>query len=565
MIKILSQGDIPPHDYIATVRTGNLATREEDAHLVALLGNANRNTLVALVADEEPRAFEVLESLTHRAHDRSLTIAQQIPTEARIIKALHDDNADTAVSRAEKIAMERDDHRFDELFRKIIREAVGLGSSDVHIEQHSENGTLVKYRVNAALVNVRAPMPASEGDHFLNYLFNEADETTTAGVLDPTAARDWRITVNLDGSGDSYRLRVHYEPGSLSQWDLTMRILGRRSDPILSFDKLGYTEDQIDAIDQHGLGRLGGGMTVLAAPTNQGKSTTLRTACEHLYKLHRGSIKIVSVEDPVEYFMPSYIRQSEIIRPTGEKATDEVIRKLFTDFVKSSLRRDPDAIMIGELRDCPTIETAAEATSIGIAVLTTLHADNAHKAFVRLCIQSDYSPAITSTGTVRQIVAQRLLPQVCPHCSYDIDSYYTASENATLPNMAHFDMRKWFELQQRMQQVGIDLGEIRLRGHGCEQCHNTGVIGRVLCAEILVPDDTYLGHMADRHFRLAELYWLTHQRVTDVDGMTMIDHAINHIKRGHVDPMDVESVLGKLTEINRRDNLAKQYARQVNR
>jgi type II secretory ATPase GspE/PulE/Tfp pilus assembly ATPase PilB-like protein len=216
-------------------------------------------------------------------------------------------------------------------------------------------------------------------------------------------------------------------------------------------------------------------MIIFTGPTGSGKTSTLYTS---LLAIATESVNIVTVEDPVEYVLPG-ITQTQVHEAAG---------MTFAAGLRAILRQDPDIIMVGEIRDNETAETAVRSALTGHLVLTTLHTNDAIGAIPRLQdIGPD--PGLISDALLG-IVAQRLVRKVCPHCAEP----YT-------PTPADLKL------------LGLRLDEANLqdwkKGRGCVQCFQSGYLGREAVIELLNVDDTvrqiiYEGNLTQLRRYLAE-------------------------------------------------------------
>jgi type II secretory ATPase GspE/PulE/Tfp pilus assembly ATPase PilB-like protein len=217
-------------------------------------------------------------------------------------------------------------------------------------------------------------------------------------------------------------------------------------------------------------------MIIITGPTGSGKTSTLYNS---LQAVATENVNVVTVEDPVEYVLPR-ITQTQVHEAAG---------MTLAAGLRAILRQDPDIIMVGEIRDSETAETAIRAALTGHLVLTTLHTNDAVSAIPRLKdIGPD--PGLVSDALLG-IVAQRLVRKVCPHCA---EPY--------IPTEA--DLRK----------LGLSLEKANSqswrRGRGCSKCFNSGYLGREAIVELLNVDDTvrqliYEGTMLELHRYLNQI------------------------------------------------------------
>jgi general secretion pathway protein E len=223
---------------------------------------------------------------------------------------------------------------------------------------------------------------------------------------------------------------------------------------VRDFADLGFTAD--DRSRWETMTGAPHGIILVTGPTGSGKTTTLYTALD---ELNKPDVKILTVEDPVEYQMPG-INQIQV-KPQ--------IDLTFANALRSIVRQDPDVIMIGEIRDLETAQIAVQSALTGHLVLSTVHTNDAPSTVNRLLDMGVEDYLLTST--VVGIQAQRLVRTLCPHCKEP----YTA-----LPEMVeHTGLRRF-----------ANGGPVTLwHARGCSQCANTGYTGRVSIIEVMPMTD----------------------------------------------------------------------------
>jgi general secretion pathway protein E len=231
---------------------------------------------------------------------------------------------------------------------------------------------------------------------------------------------------------------------------IVMRILDK-ADIVIDLDKLGFSPDTLTQF--HKLIQKPNGIVLVTGPTGSGKTTTLYGALD---KINSPDLKIITVEDPVEYQLKG-INQIQVKPAIGLN---------FADALRHIVRQDPDVIMIGEIRDLETAEIAVQSALTGHMVFSTLHTNDAPSAITRLMDLGLESFLLSST--VRGILAQRLVRVICPHCR-EKDLCLVSPEESAL-----------FEIGPN-----VDL----YRGKGCEKCTYTGYFGRIGIFELLIVDD----------------------------------------------------------------------------
>jgi general secretion pathway protein E len=247
-----------------------------------------------------------------------------------------------------------------------------------------------------------------------------------------------------------------------------MRILDKGG-VALDFARLGFEDDVLKVfldvlLQPHGV-------LLVTGPTGSGKTTTLYTALD---RLNQPDVKILTVEDPVEYQMPG-INQIQV-KPQ--------IDLTFANALRSIVRQDPDVIMIGEIRDLETAQIAVQSALTGHLVLSTVHTNDAPSTVNRLLDMGVEDYLLTST--VIGILAQRLVRKLCEHCK---ESY------VALPELVE---------QMKLAKYSGDAKITLWHAKGCSHCAQTGYTGRICITEIMPMTDG-LRSLVMKHANAAEL------------------------------------------------------------
>ncbi len=360
----------------------------------------------------------------------------------------NDDATQDIAVRTEETGMVR-------FINMIIAEAIRMDATDIHIEPFE--GTLrLRYRIDGILQEV--PLP--KGVEKLKRAVSSAVKImANMDIAERRKPHDGRIKVCC-GSND-YDLRVSVLP---TGWGETccLRILNRGSMSI-DLDKLGLSQNQLPKISK--LTELPHGVILLTGPTGSGKTTTLYAL---LSRINVTGVKIITVEDPVEYQM-SGINQIQV---------HSKIDLTFATVLRSILRHDPDVILIGEIRDSETADIAVRASLTGHLVLSTLHTNDAPSAITRLTDMGVEPYLIASC--VEGVVAQRLVRRICDKCHDEI----------------HPPDPILKEIAASYPDRSMD-GKFYL-GHGCPNCSFTGYRGRSAINEVMIMDDALRGLVITR-------------------------------------------------------------------
>jgi len=388
---------------------------------------------------------DVARSLTHFYGLGAETIDQLI-AEA---EGSENETADEDIAaRTEETGMVR-------FINMVIAEAIRMDVTDIHIEPF-ENALRLRYRVDGILQEI--PLPKGV-ERLKRAVASAVKIMANADITERRKPHDGRIKVRC-GNGD-YDLRVSVLP---TGWGETccLRILNRGSTSI-DLDKLGLSPNQLPKIAK--LTELPHGVILMTGPTGSGKTTTLYAL---LSRINTTGVKIITVEDPVEYQM-SGISQVQV---------HAKIDLTFATILRSILRHDPDVILIGEIRDSETADIAVRASLTGHLVLSTLHTNDAPSAITRLTDMGVEPYLIASC--VEGIVAQRLVRRVCPLCT---EAFHP-------PQPIRDEMATFYPTRLADATFVI--------GHGCPNCSFTGYRGRSAINEVMIMNDPLRGLVVSR-------------------------------------------------------------------
>jgi type II secretory ATPase GspE/PulE/Tfp pilus assembly ATPase PilB-like protein len=342
--------------------------------------------------------------------------------------------------------------------RAILSGALRNRASDIHLEPSPE-GLLVRYRIDGILRNITTLSP-----EISRKVIIALKVMCNMDIADSRRPQDGRIgeryiTAQQQEEGLDLRVStlpcVSGEKGEMGE-KAVLRLL-RQQNSHSTIADIGFSERTRD-IYQTWL-KQPQGLIILTGPTGSGKTSTMYTS---LQAIAAESVNIVTVEDPVEYLLPG-ITQTPVNESAG---------MTFAAGLRAILRQDPDVIMLGEVRDHETAETAVRAALTGHLVLTTLHTNDAIGAIPRLKdIGPD--PGLISDALLG-VVAQRLVRRVCPHCGEHHEP--TASD---------------------LKLLGLKPGDVNTstwrKGRGCPRCFHTGYLGREAIIELLNVDDRVRG------------------------------------------------------------------------
>jgi len=342
------------------------------------------------------------------------------------------------------------------LVQVIIRHALDGGASDIHIEP-IDNTYRVRFRVDGILhASLTFPMEVGRA------VVSRIKILATLKIDERRKPQDGRFRIMLKGNAIDFRVSTL---PVVEGEKVVMRVL-EKDRQSFDLEKLGLMGSQRETFLRHIRDPFG--MILMTGPTGSGKSTTLYA---FLSILNGEDGNIITLEDPVEYFIPG-INQSQVKPEIGYD---------FASGLRSILRQDPDVIMVGEIRDGETAELAIHAALTGHLVFSTVHTNNAIGALPRLH-DMGIEPFLIGSS-VRIIAAQRLLRRICEQCK----------EEQKIPSNIVKNVEKMLEnvTPEEIAKYGIDLsnGLKFYHGKGCEACGQLGLKGRVAIYEVIYVDD----------------------------------------------------------------------------
>lgn len=344
---------------------------------------------------------------------------------------------ETKQSKAEK---DEENSPVVRLCNLIISEAVSMRASDIHVEPF-EDRIRVRYRIDGVLVERDSPPK-----RLLGALTSRFKIMARMDIAEKRRPQDGRIKTRANGK--DFDLRVSILPTKHGQ-AIVMRILDRDNIKV-GIRNLGFSEENYRRFQN--IIRRPNGIFLVTGPTGSGKTTTLYSA---LGELNRPDRKIITAEDPVEYYLPG-INQVEVKHDIGLD---------FSRIIRAMLRQAPNVILVGEIRDTETAEMAIQASLTGHLVFSTLHTNDAPSSITRL-IDMGVEPFLVASS-VMAIMAQRLIRVVCPKCKEP----YT-------PEQSEID---YFEISP--EQVAE---ATFMRGKGCSHCQHSGYRGRNAVFELML-------------------------------------------------------------------------------
>ncbi len=445
----------------------NLDEIEIPAAIIGLVTEsmARENTVIPIgldgnelkVAFHDPMGFEVLDKIRfvvnkevdvvvapkdaiQRCIDRHYGQSETESVDSMIAEFTDTQIDVTEIEVAGKDVEEEDENApVIKLVNLVIKEAVKMRASDIHIEPF-EDRVRIRYRIDGNLVERDTPPK-----RLLAAIVSRIKIMARIDIAEKRRPQDGRIKTRV-GTAD-YDLRVSILPTNHGQ-AIVMRILDRENIKV-GIRNLGFSEQNYRTFQN--IIRRPNGIFLVTGPTGSGKTTTLYSA---LGELNRPDRKIITSEDPVEYYLPG-INQVEVRSEIGFT---------FARIIRAMLRQAPNVILVGEIRDLETAEMAIQASLTGHLVFSTLHTNDAPGSITRL-IDMNVQPFLVASS-VMAVMAQRLVRVICPKCkeSYKPD----ASE------LQHFSIS-----DEQLETATF------ARGRGCNHCQHTGYRGRKAVFELM--------------------------------------------------------------------------------
>lgn len=399
----------------------------------------------------------------------------------------------------------------------LFKQAFKRRASDIHIRVSSKGDTKIYFRIHNDLEEI-AQHPYSWGKQLCSAIYNAMSDIS-ASSYEENARQDGRISARnrlvpgLDG------IRIATTP-QVDGTVMVLRLLYNDAEKSNDLCTLGF--DQIQKEEVGLMKRRPTGINIIAGPTGSGKSTTLQRTLLGIHQECRGTKHIITVEDPPEYPMPGIVQT-----PVADASTEEERSAAFQSAIKATMRLDPNVIMIGEMRDTPSARLAIQAAMTGHQVWSTVHANSAFAIIDRMVDMGIPLNMMADPSIVTGMICQRLLKVLCPHCKK--------------PFTEHAGRYSTRDRERIM--LSIDVEAAFVMGDGCEACQNTGIAGRTVVAEIVVPDQVLMAHVRRGDRDLAIEYWRSN------GGRSMLDLAIVKVNLGLVDPFQAEDEVGSLNLI----------------
>jgi general secretion pathway protein E len=386
----------------------------------------------------KPLSQDSFETLLARAYETGT---------ANAMEAIHGMEVDLhqmmiELPKTEDLLESEDDAPIIRLLNAVLSQAIKQSASDVHFETF-EDRFVVRFRIDGSLREILQPPRVLSP-----LIISRIKVMAKLDIAEKRLPQDGRISLRI--AGRAVDVRVSTIPTHYGE-RVVLRLLDKQSAP-LDLQKLGMAEDTLVLMKQ--LIARPHGIILVTGPTGSGKTTTLYASLTELNNVVRN---ILTVEDPVEYYLPGI----------GQTQVNNKIGMNFARGLRAILRQDPDVVMVGEIRDLETAEMAVQASLTGHLVLSTLHTNSAVGAITRLR-DMGVEPFLLSS-TLIGVAAQRLVRVLCSKCR---QTKLATDRELELLNIAEKDL------------IGLSYST------GCSACDGSGYQGRTGIYELIGVDDT---------------------------------------------------------------------------
>lgn len=348
-------------------------------------------------------------------------------------------------------------HKISRLLEVILAGAIAIKASDIHIEPEKERSRL-RFRLDGVLQDINF------FDSETYHLINSRIKLLSGMKLTSKIAQDGRFNIMQDG--EEISIRSSLIPGAYGE-SIVMRILDPKSIQV-KLEEIGI-EPFLFSVIQEEISKPNG-LILVTGPTGSGKTTTLYA---FLSKIYSKEIKMITIEDPIEYHLNG-ITQTQ---------TNEEKGYTFAEGLRSALRQDPDVVMVGEIRDGETADIAVQSALTGHIVFSTLHTNNAAGVIPRL-INLGVNPKIL-VSALSLSIAQRLVRKLCTFCKKE--KVLTPEEEKTIRLVMESIKAEGKNLSN--YNINPDAQFKIFAPVGCEKCNQTGFKGRIGIFEAILTDE----------------------------------------------------------------------------
>lgn len=454
-----------------------LSEKDARAFGLAVFDVINKRLKIGILAPNNLKSREMIESLKRKGYQIELYMVSQeglnraweryadlhtsvktrsgaldISNEGLLSLIKNANSLDAIKQLVEKNLVSKEINRTSKILEVILAGALSIKASDIHLEPE-ENYVRLRFRLDGVLTDIL------NFDNATYKLLLSRIKLLSGLKLNITSqAQDGRFSIIL--KDEEIEIRTSILPGAYAE-TIVLRILNPKAISV-SLENLGMHPRLLKVL-LYEISKPNG-MILTTGPTGSGKTTTLYA---FLKKIHQPGIKIITIENPIEYHLPGIVQTQ----------TDNKEGYTFLSGLRSALRQDPDVIMVGEIRDSETASVAINAALTGHLVFSTLHTNNAAGTFPRL-IDLKVNPKVI-TSAINVAMAQRLVRRLCPKCR-KVKKLSGQERDSVLKILESIKEKSYLENLQT---------ENVWETQGCKECNFTGFAGRVGVYEAIRTDE----------------------------------------------------------------------------
>ena len=484
---------------VLTAQGGEYKISDELRQMLAFLEDGR--LIVAKTYAFNPHVRSFIGRLQHNKIDHNIQHA-----DLKIVEGFYADNVSASADHSD----------MQKAAKTLFVQAVEERASDIHIRVSKRDKTKVLFRVHNDL-QYMSEHTYEYGQQLCSTIY-QAMADVSDSTFEELSRQDARISERSKIPDKLDGIRIATSP-QVDGLVMVLRLLYNDTNSDLSLKKLGFAADQVQAVEY--MKKRPTGVIIIGGPTGSGKSTTLQRTLGSVIHETGGRKHIITVEDPPEYPIPGAVQT-----PVTNADSEEDRSREYQKAIKAAMRLDPDIIMLSEVRDNPTARLVIQAAMTGHQVWTTVHANSA-LAILNRMMDLGVQPELLSDPTViAGLICQRLVKQLCPDCKKPLNKH--------LSEFNESDIRRFMSV--------LSMANVHIQGPGCQTCKGSGTSGRTVVAETIVTDNTLMKFIKVGD-RIGALEYVRRVQA----GKSMLDHAIEKINAGDVDPFLAEDIVGILT------------------
>lgn len=510
--------DLPPFIENLCRPGGAVEVRADDAALVAMLDIGSKE-VIALWAGDASQNMTLLVA-RRRVESHGYRVIDTLRATPDVISLCNETNARSVAEGT------LEDTEATRAFDDLLAIAYGLGASDMHIQMFRKHAE-VRVRVHGELTTIRQ-LPLGAAESIARAMYSQADVDSRRGkaTFNQAEYQDTSISRSVLVKGKTENLKLRWASGPVwpDAFDVALRILNVGQDSRgKTLETLGFEDPQVQALTE--ALKAPRGVILLCGATGEGKSTTMAALADMWGVRHDGKRMIRTIEDPPEYLIRN-ARHMPVSR-TADGAAEEGFHRA----LRAAMRMDPDALLLGEVRDSVTADLLEQAVLTGHKVFATVHAGAVFDALWRLEELGTKRERLVGDGFINAIVNQVLVPCLCPRCAVPM-----------APGAFPADL-----VQDLKSNLDAPLESVRTRGPGCSECFG-GVSGRRVLSSILIPDQELRSLLRAGDETGAIRRWSTGQMASHaaVQARSITRQALDMIGAGLLCPRDAEMKVGVL-------------------